>query len=180
MDIAVLVNLSRRAWALPILAALAAGVPGRQAALVAHTGAPRAALRESLLHLISLGYLRRSTGHGHPLRPEFALTDKGAVIAHRAAQALDVANRSDAGMRPLRRAWTVPILAASPHPLGFGALRAAVAGISDRALSEALKGLEPIGWVERALPDRTARPLRATYRATGPGREIAECLLCPG
>lgn len=86
MDISQLVNITSRAWALPILSSLHTGVAGRQAPLLAATGASRTAFAQSMEHLISIGLLERNPGHGHPLRPEFRLTPPGieaAAIAHK-------------------------------------------------------------------------------------------------
>ena len=75
MDINLIVNVCSKAWALPILAAMGDGVPGRQAALLNATGAGRSSFASSVTHLIDLGLVRRRGGHGHPLRPEFELTE---------------------------------------------------------------------------------------------------------
>ncbi|MGB7270169.1 MAG: transcriptional regulator, partial [Albidovulum sp.] len=51
MDIVLFVNITSRAWALPILSNLHEGVAGRQAPLLAATGASRTAFSQSLDHL---------------------------------------------------------------------------------------------------------------------------------
>jgi len=86
MDIDAFVNATSRAWAIPILSNLHAGIAGRQAPLLAATGANRTAFAQSMDHLISIGLLERNPGYGHPLRPEFRLTQPGvpaAAIAQR-------------------------------------------------------------------------------------------------
>ena len=79
MDISSLVNLTSRAWALPILASLNDGIPGRQAPLLTATGASRTAFAQSIDHLISIGLLERNPGYGHPLR-RFRLTVLGKAL----------------------------------------------------------------------------------------------------
>ena len=76
MDMEFLVKLTARAWSLSILARLDAGVPGRQAPLLAATGAGRTAFAQSLAHLHALGLLERNPGHGHlPLKvPDEAIS----------------------------------------------------------------------------------------------------------
>ena len=173
MDIDLLVKLSARAWALPILAALAAGTPGRQAALLAATGAGRSAFQASLGQLVALGLVARAGGHGHPLRPEFTLTARGAEIAALAARLDDLV--PDAGAALLRRSWTLPVLAVTRSPRRFGEIRAGLPGITDRALSLSLQGLEDQRWMRRAIAPDT-RPARAFYQATGPGAQISALL----
>ena len=176
MDIDLLVNLSGRAWALPILAAMDQGVPGRQAPLVHATGAGRTAFVASIEHLIKLGLVARTTGHGHPLRPEFALTERGLPVAHEATAIL---NTTPDDRQPLlRRTWTLPVLKLTRHPAPFGTLRAGLPRITDRALSLSLQSLETAGWVRRTIaPD--ARPLRPLYHAQAEGAAISAVLSTP-
>ncbi|QPM91514.1 winged helix-turn-helix transcriptional regulator [Pseudooceanicola algae] len=190
MDIDTLVRITSRAWSLNILASLDAGVPGRQAALLAATGASRTAFAQSLGHLVELGLLERNPGHGHPLRPEFRLTPKGIEMAAIAGQILKVgskaarangADEEDIGKDPsgeetasrilLRRAWTVPILVVCQTPRHFGEIRGALAPISDRALSQSLKQLHAHRWLKRTT-DPQMFPPRPLYRADNAGLGI--------
>ena len=74
MDINLLVKITQRAWSMNILALMHEGTAGRQATLLAKTGAGRTAFAQSLHHLIELNLVQRNPGHGHPLRPEYILT----------------------------------------------------------------------------------------------------------
>ena len=170
MDIEGLVKLTSRAWSLEILAGLANGVPGRQAPLLAQTGASRAAFRQSLDHLFDLHLLERNPGHGHPLRPEFRLTAKGQVMAKAAATITGTAD--DTGLALLRKTWTVPVLTLTAQPVRFTGIKQGLIGITDRALSKSLDSLQDQQWIRRDV-DVTARPLRPTYRAINAGRQIA-------
>lgn len=172
MDIGGLVKLTAKAWSLTILQSLQAGVPGRQAPLLAASGAGRTAFGQSLTHLVDLDLLERNPGHGHPLRPEFRLTAQGKRTAGMAAAIFQEApNPADRAL--LRRRWTVPVLAVLPSPRHFGALKRDLAPITDRALSQALKSLEDHRWLKRRIePD--SRPPRALYRATGAGTRIGQ------
>ena len=170
MDIHLLVNVSARAWALPVLARLHEGVPARQAPLMAATGAGRTAFAQSMAHLTELGLIERNPGHGHPLRPEFRLTAAGvqaAALAHR-VQAVPAPQEA----LLLKRSWTLPVLSVLQEPRPFGDIKRALPRVTDRALSQALKGLEAQHWVSRAILD--ARPPRPIYSAVGAGAEIAE------
>ena len=170
MDIVALVNVSSRAWSLAVLAALASGTPGRQAALLAHTGAGRTAFAASLHHLIDLGLVERNPGHGHPLRPEYRLTTAGAAMGATATRIMElIEGRSDAAL--IRRSWTLPILAVTGKPRRFGEVRGALNSVSDRALSASLHDLEEHDWLRRRV-DVAGRPPRPTYEAVGFGARL--------
>lgn len=170
MDIDLLVKLGQRRWSLDILAAFDRGVPGRQAALLTATGAGRTAFAQSLAHLVELGLVERNPGHGHPLRPEFRLTEAGRPVAAMARRVLQASPRRDE-RELLRRAWTLPVLAVAPAPTSFTALRHRLASVTDRALSISLKNLEEQDWLTRSI-DASARPPRPLYTAKERGAEI--------
>ncbi|PID79280.1 transcriptional regulator, partial [bacterium DOLZORAL124_64_63] len=162
MDIKLFVNITSRAWALPILWSLHEGVPGRQAPLLAATGASRTAFAQSMNHLIAIGLLERNPGYGHPLRPEFRLTQSGiraAAIAHK-IQAVSAKEDQDL----LRRSWTVPVLTLLSAPNQFNEIKRNLQPITDRALSLSLKSMEDRNWVSRSV-DTIARPPKPLYRA---------------
>lgn len=177
MDISDLVKLTSRAWALDILAAMHRGVAARQVPLLAACGAGRTAFGASLAHLIDLGFLMRNPGHGHPLRPEFKLTPKGAVAAGMAARVLDQV-REDPARALLRKRWTLPILAQATLPVRFSRLRAGLAPVTDRALSTSLLDVEEHGWIRREIDLTTRRPF-PVYTAVGEGALLGEAVLHP-
>ena len=171
MYIATFVNITSRAWALPILSSLHGGIPGRQAPLLTATGASRTASSQSMDHLISAGLIERNPGHGHPLRPEFRLTPPGrpaAALAHK-IQSATAAEDHDL----LRRSWTLPILASLHAPRHFNDIRRTLLTITDRALSQSLKSMEDKNWVRRSVTD-TARPPRTLYAAVNTGKRISQ------
>lgn len=164
------VNTTSRAWAIPILSNLHAGVAGRQAPLLAATGASRTAFAQSMEHLISLGLLERNPGYGHPLRPEFRLTKLGisaAAIAHN-IQSITADEDQDL----LRRSWTLPVLTTIHRPSHFNDIKRNLPTITDRALSQSLKTLEVRNWVQRIV-DEAARPPRSIYSAVNTGGLIS-------
>lgn len=170
MDIGSFVNLTSRAWALPILASLHAGVAGRQATLLAATGAGRSAFTQSLDHLIALGLLERNPGYGHPLRPEFRLTEPGIAAAAIASKIQTVSG--DENQAFLRRSWTLPVLTSLHTPSRFNDIKRHLFTITDRALSQSLKSMEARNWVSRSVDD-TARPPRSIYCAVNTGEMIS-------
>lgn len=170
MDIKKFVNTTSRAWAIPILASLHAGVAGRQAPLLAATGASRTAFAQSMDHLISIGLLERNPGYGHPLRPEFRLTQFGVSAATIANKIQSVTAEEDQGL--LRRSWTLPVLTAIHRPSYFNDIKRNLRTITDRALSQSLKTMEVRSWVVRHV-DEASRPPRTTYRAVNTGGLIS-------
>lgn len=174
MDIIDLVKLTERAWSLEILAALHRGVPGRQAPLIAATGAGRTAFGQSLQHLLDLGILERNPGHGHPLRPEFRMTARGAALGGAADAMLQAADGA-AGQGLLRRRWTVPVLSVARKPRRFSDIRGDVGQVTDRALSQTILRLQEHGWMDRVV-DPQARPVRPLYQASGDGLQIARIM----
>ncbi|MFY0617279.1 MAG: winged helix-turn-helix transcriptional regulator [Shimia sp.] len=173
MDIKLLVKITSRAWALDIMAQMHRGVPGRQAALIAASGAGRTAFGVSLAHLMELGLVARNPGHGHPLRPEFVLTDLGAVAAAKADEILQAAEESDTKL--LRKSWTVPVLALAAQPQRFSGLKARLGAITDRALSTSLQTLEAQDWVTREI-DLSERVPFPTYQAVNAGERINQVI----
>ena len=174
MDIDALVKVTSRAWSLNILALMHAGTPGRQAPLLAASGAGRTAFAQSLGHLIDLGLVERNPGHGHPLRPEYRLTPKGAEIARvadRVARAVPRPSERDL----LRRAWTIPVLAVSQEPQCFTDIKNRLPPITDRALSQSLKLLQGRRWLERRI-DPVTRPPRPLYQAANAGMLIGRAV----
>ena len=170
MDIETLVKLTSRAWCLNILASLHAGVPGRQAPLLAATSASRTSFASSLEHLVQLGLLERNPGHGHPLRPEFRLTRKGVEIAEIASKIVKAVPQ-DKEFALLRRSWTVPILALTDTPQRFSVIKSNLVTITDRALSASLYQLEVRNWLQRDI-DTSKRVPYPTYLAVNRGIAI--------
>ncbi|WP_420410816.1 winged helix-turn-helix transcriptional regulator [Roseibium sp.] len=174
MEIELLVKLTSKAWSLKILSLLHSGVPGRQAALIAATGASRTSFASSLAHLGQLGLLEKNPGHGHPLRPEFRLTKKGieaAAMAHRILEAVP----DDTAVHLLRRSWVVPILAVTGTPQRFSNIRSGLAPVTDRALSQTLSILENQDWLKRDIivSARTPFPI---YHAANTGWHINQAI----
>ena len=75
------------------------------------------------------------------------------------------------------RRWTgaiVAVLLASPRPLRFSEIGAAVPDLSDRLLSERMKELEERGLVVRHVDP--GPPVRVTYAASEMGRDLEPAL----
>jgi len=154
-----LVELFHHRWAPPALALLDQRGGARFVELQRKLGVTRESLRRALDALIGLGYVRRNEGYGHPLRPEYLITDDG-----RAASVLAARVSSSTVRDILLRKWSVPVLASLAEPRRFSEVRAALPGVTPRALALALRDLEDAGLVRReVLP---TRPPSTVYRAT--------------
>lgn len=165
------VNITSRAWALPILSSLHAGIAGRQAPLLAATGASRTAFTQSMDHLITMRLLERNPGYGHPLRPEFRLTQLGVTAAALAYKIQSVSADIDQDL--LRKSWTLPVLTSLHTTSHFNDIKRNLQTISDRALSQSLKSMEVRNWVRRSV-DEAARPPRSIYSAVNTGGIISK------
>lgn len=170
---AFLAALFHHRWAVPVLEALSGRGGGRTAELVATLDASHGGVQHALAGLIDLGLARRNPGHGHPLRPEYLLTARGARLAPEARR-----------IGELTRAWSIQRVALLKWPLpvayglGDGAryseLRARLPGITDRALSEALRALASSRLAKRVVhPDH---PPGVEYRPTERGAELLPAL----
>ena len=174
MDIKTIVKITSRAWSIEILALMHSGLPGRQAPLLSSTGANRTAFAKSLAHLVNLGLLERNPGHGHPLRPEYQLTQRGAETAKIASNVVAIVPR-DTGFSLLRRTWTIPVLTVIHMPRRFTEIKSDLFSITDRSLSKSLDQLQELKWLRREI-DVAGRPPRPTYQAIDVGFKICQAV----
>jgi DNA-binding HxlR family transcriptional regulator len=153
-------------WAAPALALLETRGAVRFVELQRKLGVGRESLRRAVDVLIGLGYVRHNEGYGHPLRPEYVVTDSGREAAVLAARVT-----ASPARETLLRKWSVPVLAQLPEPRRFSELRTSLPGVTPRALALALRDLEAARLVRReVLP---TRPPSTVYRAT----DVADVLL---
>jgi DNA-binding HxlR family transcriptional regulator len=165
MSTASLIALFHHRWAAPALALLADREGARFVELQRRLQVGRESLRNALDALLELGLVRRNPGYGHPLRPEYLITDKGRAVAPLAARVTRAATR-----QTLLRKWSVPVLAQLDEPRRFSELRGALPGVTARALALALRDLEEARLVQReVLP---TRPPSTVYRATRRGAGV--------
>ena len=128
-------------------------------------------LRRTLNALIDDGLVARNPGYGHPLRPEYVLTDEGRHVAGVCDRLLAILN----GLEDVAlRKWSMPVVhALGPGAMRFSELRAALA-VSPRALTLALKELQAAELVERTVTDDY--PPASVYRLTSRALALARIL----
>ena len=166
-----LVRLCERTWSLRVLDLLHQRGGARFVELASGTGASRPRLTAALEALIEAGLVIRNPGYGHPLRPEYILTERGRNAAEAATDCLAVASRWHDHADIIHRKWPLPILGSiGEDACRFSALRSALPGVTARALSLTLTGLSSAGLLRREVLD-SAPPL-VLYRVAKPARPI--------
>ena len=166
-----LVQLGSHRWLVPLLADLAAHKGARFVELIHRLGLPRDSLTRTLDAAATIGWVQRNPGHGHPLRPEYVLTEVGAAAAARSATI--AAAQSAIGLPPdATTRWTLPLVAGigAGHDR-FNALSRLLAPATPRALSQGLSALGERGLVRREVVDM--RPPTSRYGLTERGQVLA-------
>ncbi|MDJ0701264.1 MAG: winged helix-turn-helix transcriptional regulator [Woeseiaceae bacterium] len=166
-----LIQLVHHRWNVPVIAELHRRSGAKFVTLANSLGASRNSLTVSLNDLIDQGYVQRNPGHGHPMRPEYLLTNKGEAVGKyclRLARLIDRRDDADLGYRK----WTLPLVAAIGHGVRrFGELRDTLGdAATPRATTLGLKAMLAADWAERTLIDDY--PPTAGYRLVAKGRRI--------
>jgi DNA-binding HxlR family transcriptional regulator len=164
-------RLTSARWLVPLLAHLEAHRGSRFAAMLSQVGLSRSVLAASLETLQEASWVRRNPGHGHPLRPEYVLTEAGERVAAFASRVME--QRQRLGLEPgqLPR-WSLPIVVRlGGAPARFSELRASLLPVTPRALSLALKQMLAVDLVDRTL--EADFPPTAIYELTGRGEQLA-------
>ncbi|MEZ5708051.1 MAG: winged helix-turn-helix transcriptional regulator [Blastomonas sp.] len=172
IDRAIARELGGSRWALPVLAEIAARDGARFAELVRRLGVMRSTLTRTLAQMIENGWVMRNPGHGHPLRPEYLLTEQGRTLAMAAATMQQACARIDMPPQHLPR-WSWPLMVElAPAARRFSELEERLAPATPRALSLTLKQLIGDDLVSRrVVEDFPPVPL---YGLTERGRVLAE------
>lgn len=170
-----LAQLGSHRWLVPLLADLAAHKGARFVELIHRLGLSRDSLTRTLEAAQATRWVQRNPGHGHPLRPEYILTEAGAAAATRAATIADA--QQAIGLPPSAATrWGLPLVAGigAGHDR-FNALARLLVPATPRALSQGLTALGKHGLVTREIVDM--RPPASRYDLTGSGRLLAEACL---
>jgi DNA-binding HxlR family transcriptional regulator len=166
-----LVALGKYRWAVPLLADLAVHKGGRFVELLHCLVISRDSLTRTLEGAVAMGWVKHNPGHGHPLRPEYILTEAGERLAASAAQIEAAQNRL--GLAPAQMSrWSLPIIRSIAHGSErFNDIARNLPATSPRALSLGLQGLSKQRLVMRALVD--GYPPTSHYSLTGGGLLLA-------
>ena len=166
-------------WTIPVLASFAArNGQAKFVTLQKGLGVSRSSLQRTLASLIEMELVRRNAGYGHPMRPEYLLTDSGERVAE--ASAALMARLEFLGIEDLvLRKWSLPVVRTVNEANGrFNRLKSLVGKVTPRALAQALTDLQAAGLVERELVD--GRPPRAEYHLSTEGRRVTDLVAALG
>jgi DNA-binding HxlR family transcriptional regulator len=162
--VSTIVELLHHRWAPAVLAELDRTSGSRFVTLAHRLGTSRESLRRTLAALIENSLVTRNPGHGHPLRPEYVLTSRGAAVAPFCADllsALEAARATEIGLKK----WSMPtLLAIGVEACHYSKLLERLPGITSRSLSLALKDLQAAELVSREVT--LDFPPATLYRAT--------------
>ena len=127
-------------WHVRVLALLHRQRGARFVVMKQALGVSADSLSRCLKELMALGLVQRNPGYGHPLRPEYLLTETGQRVAVQCAEFEESVQRLDAAA-VIYRKWSVPTLVAVDRGVTrFNDLKSIV-GITPRALTQALSRL---------------------------------------
>ena len=173
-NLARLTSLVQHRWNILVIAELHRYSGAKFITLVHRLEVSRGSLSVSLADLIDLGFVRRNTGYGHPMRPEYLLTTHGVAIGDDCSALVQIIQRRDDVDLAFRK-WTLPLVAAiGEHRLRFKQLRSSIPDATPRAITIGLKSLLRQGWAARTLIDDF--PPTAGYALRPKGQQILACL----
>lgn len=167
---AILQRLAAGRWTIPVLALLSREQGSRFAVIERRFSLSRNSLTRTLAYLREQGWVMPNPGHGHPLRPEYVLTDSGRAVGAACERIEDVRVRLGLEAPELSR-WTLPVARGLGEWTRFNALQLRLAPVTPRALSLTLQAMIGQDLVTRRLEDRF--PPMALYGLTGRGAELA-------
>jgi DNA-binding HxlR family transcriptional regulator len=134
-------TLTHHRWAIPIIALLHTSGGAKFVTLVNALQISRDALSRSLNALLEAGWIMHNPGYGHPLRPEYLLTLRGAKIGEAAAALQAWLERNNAQTMLLKK-WSLPILLQVQNgQTHFTKIQQHLPGITPRALTLGLEEL---------------------------------------
>lgn len=148
-----LLPLFSRRWIVPTLRQLWVDRGAKFVTLMKALNSSPGAMRATVKDLLKLGLIQRNPGYGHPMRPEYVLTVRGARLAERCDELMK--ELSAAGIKDgYTSKWSVMVLSCLSHGgMRFSELRTSLGVVTDRSLTICLKSLCKSGAVTRTVTD---------------------------
>jgi DNA-binding HxlR family transcriptional regulator len=167
-------------WAIPVMALLSREGGARFAVMAralgpSDQGLSHHSLTRCLAYLRESGWVIPNPGHGHPLRPEYLLSEAGRPVGAMCERVMAERTRLSLAPEDLSR-WSLPLVAGlTPDWARFGAIQAQLDPITPRALSLTIKTSIGQDLVRRRVED--LYPPVALYGLTGRGQDLAGAIL---
>jgi DNA-binding HxlR family transcriptional regulator len=172
-ELAPLLELVERRWNIPVIADLYRGSGAKFVTLVNRLGIGRGSLSATLNHLVDMDLVYRNPGYGHPMRPEYLLTERGLEVGGHCLKLAQAVGRADGAALAYRK-WTLPLVASigCSHrgQVRFRDLRHKLTAATPRAITLGLKGLLEHRWIGRSLIDDY--PPAAGYHLLARGERV--------
>jgi DNA-binding HxlR family transcriptional regulator len=162
-------NLFHFRWSVPVLAELDLLGGSRFVPLAHRVGVGRETLRRTLDALIAAQLVMPNPGYGHPLRPEYVLTERGRRVAPSCRKLYDLLRERELEEVGLKK-WPLPVLSQLGEERRFSELQSRL-DVTPRALTLALKDLEAADLVERRVT--ADYPPATLYSRTPRARPVA-------
>lgn len=129
-------------WDIPLLAEMFRTNGAKFITLANRCGISRGVLKTSLTRLIASGLIAENPGYGHPMRPEYILTEAGKAIGPFCVAFLQEGAKREV-TEVFRNKWSCPaIIATGDETIRFNALKKQLSPVTSRALSSTLKLLQ--------------------------------------
>lgn len=167
-------QLGRHRWTVPLLAILAERNGGRFVELLHALGLSRESLSRTLESAFTAGWVIRNPSHGHPLRPEYILTEAGWAVSRLCISVTEAQAKIALPSATLSR-WSLPLLRlVDDGEHRFAGLSRALPQSSPRALTQSLKSMIGQQLLDRQVID--AFPPVPVYHLAPRGLVLAQAL----
>ena len=152
-NLAALVNLFHRGYAVPLIACLQAEQGAKFVTLVHRLAASRDAVATTLKYLMATGIVVRNAGYGHPMRPEYLLAPASETLGAVCMVVVELVDRLGIADIAFRK-WPMPVTVAVGRGANrFSGVMASLPGLTPRALTGALRDLDRVEVVARDITE---------------------------
>lgn len=147
-----LLALAKSQWFLPILAEMDGNAMRGRASVLRHRlGLSHSMTKRTLAAMVEAGWINPNPGHGHPLRPDYLLTEMGTALAPHAYAIVEERRLRQLPLTGIGK-WHLPLLVAlGDQPARFGDLERRLRPVTPRALSQQIKRSVDAGTVSRLV-----------------------------